>query len=270
MKSRSSKSQIKKRLAGRVALPFLVLALAGCGHNEDEHAHARETGEHAEKAAGVTFSEKRGLKVPAETAKFIGLQVAEVEERKVVPSFHFQAQVFRAASEAQFASTQPAVGSTAFATGVLSTNEAGRFQPGTEVTVHGPRGKTLGGRISEVHATGGSMNGHVETIVAVQDPDAVLKRGETIKPTVSGGAEKTVTAVPRSALLKAAEGNFVYTVSGEHYVRTPVKVGDVNEHFAEVTDGLLSGDQIVVKPVMTLWLAELQAIRGGKACADGH
>jgi hypothetical protein len=26
----------------------------------------------------------------------------------------------------------------------------------------------------------------------------------------------------------------------------------------------------VVQPVMTLWLAELQSLRGGKACADGH
>ena len=29
-------------------------------------------------------------------------------------------------------------------------------------------------------------------------------------------------------------------------------------------------DEVVVNPVMTLWMAELQSIRGGKACADGH
>jgi hypothetical protein len=49
-----------------------------------------------------------------------------------------------------------------------------------------------------------------------------------------------------------------------------VKLGAINHEWAEVTDGLYAGDQIVVSPVMTLWLAELQSLRGGKACADGH
>jgi hypothetical protein len=38
----------------------------------------------------------------------------------------------------------------------------------------------------------------------------------------------------------------------------------------QITDGLYAGDQVVVQPVMSLWLAELQSLRGGKACADGH
>lgn len=38
----------------------------------------------------------------------------------------------------------------------------------------------------------------------------------------------------------------------------------------QVTDGLYAGDQIVVQPVMTLWMAELQSLRGGKVCSDGQ
>ena len=53
-------------------------------------------------------------------------------------------------------------------------------------------------------------------------------------------------------------------------MRAPVKLGVVNEDRAEVTDGLYAGDRIVVRPVMALWLAELQSLRAGKACADGH
>ena len=53
-------------------------------------------------------------------------------------------------------------------------------------------------------------------------------------------------------------------------MRAPVKLGVVNHEFAEVTDGLYAGDQIVVQPVMTLWMAELQSLRGGKACTDGQ
>lgn len=263
-----SNSYCRVKICLMFATAVLAFGLAGCGHKEGEHAHEEgEGGEHAERAAGVTYSEKHGLEVPAETAKFIGLEIAEVEERKVAATFDFQAQVFRAASEAQFASTQPTVSSVALATAMLSTNEAARLGADTQVTVPGADGKRLAARISELHPTGG--NGHIEIIVAVQDAEGVLKCGETIKISVLG-AEKTVMAVPRKALLKTAEGNFVYTLSGDHYLRTLVKVGEVNEEFAEISEGLLTGDQVVVKPVMTLWLAELQSIRGGKACADGH
>ena len=31
----------------------------------------------------------------------------------------------------------------------------------------------------------------------------------------------------------------------------------------EITDGLLAGDQVVTKPVETLWLIELRATKGG-------
>jgi multidrug efflux pump subunit AcrA (membrane-fusion protein) len=77
-------------------------------------------------------------------------------------------------------------------------------------------------------------------------------------------------AIPRVSLLKTAEGSFVYAVNGERFVRTPVKVGAENSERVEITDGLYSGDQIVSNGVMPLWLAELQVLRGGKACTCGH
>ena len=53
------------------------------------------------------------------------------------------------------------------------------------------------------------------------------------------------------------------------FLRTPVEVGAMNAEFAEITDGLYAGDQIVTSPVDTLWMAELQILRGGKACTCG-
>ena len=38
----------------------------------------------------------------------------------------------------------------------------------------------------------------------------------------------------------------------------------------EVGDGLLEGDEIAVAGAQGLWLAELQAVKGGVGCADGH
>ena len=59
------------------------------------------------------------------------------------------------------------------------------------------------------------------------------------------------------------EGWFVYIRSGERLIRAAVKVGVTNAEFAEITDGLYPGDVVAPKPVMKLWLEELQAIRDG-------
>jgi hypothetical protein len=70
--------------------------------------------------------------------------------------------------------------------------------------------------------------------------------------------------------LKTAEGYFAYVVNGDSLFRTKIGVGGQEGETVEVTDGLYTGDRVVLQPIMSLWLAELQAIRGGKACADGH
>jgi multidrug efflux pump subunit AcrA (membrane-fusion protein) len=70
--------------------------------------------------------------------------------------------------------------------------------------------------------------------------------------------------------LKTAEGHFVYVVNGERYVRTPVKVGMQGVENVEIADGLYTGDEVVTVGVTPLWLAELQVLRGGKACTCGH
>jgi multidrug efflux pump subunit AcrA (membrane-fusion protein) len=72
-----------------------------------------------------------------------------------------------------------------------------------------------------------------------------------------------VLAVPRSALLDAATGTFVYVVNGDHYLRTPVKTEARSADFVEITDGLYAGDVVVVSPVEQLWLAELRLTKGG-------
>lgn len=251
--------------------------LVGCkqAHQEgDGHAHAEggpESAEaHAEEAAGITFSEKSGLKVKPETAEFIGLQTAEVEERQVKAEFRFTAQVYRSASEAQFAATAPMVSTTALASGRISPAEAALLREGQSVTVTAEGVGSLAARVSGVDDSLGASNGQVEVLLSIADKDGRLLRGGFVSATLPLGGGKTVASVPRSALLRTMDGDFVYTVSGESFTRAAVTLGEVNSEFAEITDGLYAGDQVVVKPAMTLWLAEIQALRGGKSCSHGH
>lgn len=255
-----------------------ALALTGCGHKEgDGHNHAQSDAAHdpaethSETTAGIIFREKSGLQVSPATAAFIGLETAEVEERKVAAEFRFTAQVYRAAGETRFASTQPVAPVLTRASGRVGPVEAARLQEGQPlpVTVSGAP-EPLSASVTALDRTLEAGGGQVEVLLAVADPQGRLAKGDFVTVTVPLGGEQAVVSVPRTALLRTLEGDFVYAVSGDFFVRARVSLGAVNEEFAEVTDGLYAGDKIVVRPAMTLWLAEIQGLRGGKSCAHGH
>lgn len=242
-----------------VLAAITALAMTGCGHEEgDGHAHEAEP--------GISFQAKYGLLVTPTTARFIGLEVADVEERKIKSTLEFSAQIYRAVSGAQFASNL----TSALASGMVSATQAALLREGQPVSVPVTGADPLVGRVVGLNCGLEKTAGQVEVLLAVDDFQGRLTRGAFVSVAATLGGDKSVVSVPRSGLLRTTEGDFVYTLSGDRFVRAAVKLGVVNHEFAEVTDGLLDGDKIVVRPVMTLWLAELQSIRGGKACADGH
>ena len=105
--------------------------------------------------------------------------------------------------------------------------------------------------------------GESELVVALSNGPTRLKASEFLPAVISMPRNESVPAIPQSALLRTAEGTFVYAVNGDAYFRTSVKVGAEAEGWIEVVDGLLPGDQVVTKPVQTLWLIELRATKGG-------
>ncbi|MFN7140114.1 MAG: HlyD family efflux transporter periplasmic adaptor subunit, partial [Limisphaerales bacterium] len=176
-----------------------ALVFAGCGHKEDDDSHAHEAGEAHETESGVTFSAKKGLHVPLETAKIIGLEVADVEERTIAATFEFSAQVYRAASETQFASLQPSSAPTAMASGNVSANDAAKLSEGQTVSVQRrENGVQLSGRVVALKREFQKANGQVEVLLAISDEQKPLAIGEFVSVTVPVGREESVTAVPRS------------------------------------------------------------------------
>lgn len=199
---------------------------------------------------GAQFKKDAGLSLTDTMKKSIGLKVAEVAEAKVAPMF-----------------TTALSSSGNEVTGWLTAEQAAIAKPGLDVELRTNDGKQTRGIIKRVEKAAYATVGDFEVSVETPAPTAA---GTSMQATFHGKAGEAATSIPRSALLKTAEGHFVYAVNGEFYVRTPVKVGALNGESAEITDGLYSGDQIVVSPVMSLWLAELQVLRGGKACTCGH
>jgi hypothetical protein len=245
----------------------MVLILSGCTRKE---AHDASEHDAHETSGGVTFSAKQGLSVPPTTAKFIGLQVADVEERSVIASVRFSARVYQTVSEHQFAYAAPAATSNALASAFVSPAQAALLTNGQAAIVVANGKEELKGKVAAVNRSLEKVQGQAEVMLFIEDAGPRLTNGVIVSISVPLGREQSVVMIPRSALLRTAEGDFVYTVSGKQFVRAAIKAGEVSNESVEVTDGLYAGDRIVVQPVMTLWLAELQSIRGGKACADGH
>lgn len=241
-----------KHLHG-VAL-MAAITLAGCGHKEgDGHDHAGNDGEHAVEI-GVLYDPKKGLLIPAETAKFIGLELVDVSERPVNAAREISARVFRAATTNE---------SRALASAVVSAADAALLRPGLAGTTSAG---ALATTVLRLDHNQEPKNGMVEAILQIEDATRSLPDGEFVTFRFTQDATNAVTAVPRTAVLHTTEGDFIYTASADFLIRAAVKLGRTDSEFAEITEGLYAGDKVVVRPVMTLWMTELHNVNGGDAC----
>ena len=211
---------------------------------------------------GAQYKKDKGLALTDSMKKAIALKVAEVEESKVAPSFTVALHVIADGGSIQRVAFSPTANA---ASGWLTAEQAALVKTGMEVELRAeaPGAPRETGVVKRVEKAPYQMLGDFEVTVESTTP---LETGARVLATFHAPAGEAVTAIPRSALLKTAEGHFVYAVNAGFYVRTPVKVGALSDDHAEITDGLYTGDQVVVSPVMSLWLAELQVLRGGKAC----
>ena len=198
---------------------------------------------------GAQFKKGQGLSLTEEMSKAIGLKIEDVGEMKIASAI-----TLNVSGETQNT-----------ATGWVTPEQARAIREGIEVELHGDT--TFKGIVEKIEANPLGVMGDSEITITTTEK---LTVGQPLKAVLRQPAGDEVAVVPAAALLKTAEGSFVYAVNGDFYVRTPVKTGVTDDKFVEITDGLYAGDQIVTTPVMSLWMAELQVLSGGKACTCGH
>ena len=222
--------------------------------NEHDHAH-----EGAQTSHGVEFKEGQGLTIPSITRETLGLQIVDVAEGKATRRIDLPLRVFKS----EKAGNEPVL----LASGSIDTNLVQFLQPGTKVDLAAD-GSALG-QVLRIEADSARLTGLAEVVVRLP-PSTNIQVGSFVDAKVTLTTKDDVVLIRRQALLKTAEGHYAYVVNGNHLFRTKIGVGGTEGDTVEVTEGLYSGDRVVLQPIMSLWLAELQAIRGGKACADGH
>jgi hypothetical protein len=247
---------------------ILGAALAsGCGVNHEsarpetkalDDAHAQED-DHS--GHGVEFKVGQGLTIPTITREMLGLKVVDVEEGRATRRVELPLRVFKSESLNGV--------DYALASGSVATNLSSFLSVGREVSIIGVTNGSPRGAIVRLEPDTAKLTGMAEVVVRLP-ASGTLQIGAFLDGVVTITTQEDVVVIPKEALLKTAEGHFAYVVNGDSLFRSKISVGGQEGEKVEVTDGLYTGDQVVLQPIMSLWLAELQAIRGGKACADGH
>lgn len=257
-----------KALRSIAFLPALLVAsslFVSCGHKEGggkEEAHGKDDGHgHGEESpSGASFKAGKGVSLIDETRKILGVEVADVAERKLPKQIRFTVQVF-GEKHHHLLNQEDHSGCDVHGSAFLSSDAAAVVKAGQPVHLLKDTNSPLGGVVLAVQKA--LALGESEVVIGVTNATAALKSGEFVPARISLPREEAVAAVPQSALLRTSEGTFVYAVNGHAYFRTTVKVGAEADGWVEITDGLLAGDQVVTKPVQTLWLIELRATKGG-------
>jgi multidrug efflux pump subunit AcrA (membrane-fusion protein) len=190
----------------------------------------------------------------------LGIEVADVTEQKLPNQIRFTMQVF-GEKHYHLLNPQDHTGCDVHGAAFLSADAAAVVKTGQPVQVFKDTNRPLDGVVLAVQKA--LALGESEVVIGVSNATAALKSGEFVPARINLPRNEAVATIPQSALLRTSEGTFVYVVNGDACFRRPVKVGSETDGWVEITDGLLAGDQVVTKPVQTLWLIELRATKGG-------
>ncbi len=215
----------------------------------------------AEVASGASFKEGHGVQIPPEMQKSLGLEVFDVAERKIFPQLEIPLHVVRGADAGDAEVEWIEAG------GWVSGAQAAAINPGQQGRITTPNGSPASCRVLRVDKAADAALGDFEVVAQIA---ASLPTGTTVTATFEIPETGEVVAVPPSAVMKTAEGEFVYAVNEAHFKRVPVQTGVRSADAVEITDGLYAGDQIVSARVIPLWMTELQTLRAGQSCCKGR
>ena len=211
-----------------------------------------------------SFKEGRGLTLSEVARQATAISLAPVESASILPERSgIAAQIYRSATEA---SDQK----TASASLWVPSAEAAALKVGQHIDLSSGQGEfpaTVAAVKPAVQAGAPS-----EVLLTVSDQEAKLRVGDFLQARLGqdDARRREATIIPASAVVESVRGSFVYAANGGAFLRTPVVLGSRQGDRIEVVDGLFEGDEIVSAGASNLWVIELQAVNGGKGCADGH
>ena len=147
-----------------------------------------------------------------------------------------------------------------------------RVKPGYPAVITIPDGELSGEILSvaSVARPAGWWTGNLvkyDTIVSLPSRPG-LKPGMSAEVEIVLAERRDVVLAPVSAVLQTPSGSFVWVESVKKVVRREVTIGDTNDIFIEVTDGLDAGEIVVLNPIASIREAQDLALESVKSALD--
>lgn len=140
----------------------------------------------------------------------------------------------------------------------LLTADAVKIAPGAQVTLEGWGGKTLTGVVDRIDPKAftkpsplGVEEKRVNVFVRIENADAALSElgdGFSVQANILVSQQRNVTLAPIGALFRPSQEWAVYLLEGERAQLRTVKLGERNDLYAQVIEGLSPGDVVVMHP----------------------
>ena len=115
----------------------------------------------------------------------------------------------------------------------------------------------------------------IEAAFHLPNPEKLLRPGMRAEFSIVQEKRENVVSIPRSALQGDASNRFVYVKDFDlpnAFVKTQVLVGEMNDRFVEITNGLLPADEVVTRGAYSLSFAGASSVSLKEAldAAHGH
>ncbi len=246
----SSRSVLSSRISGRAA---------------KVHAFV---GDHVEEGATLVEVESRQLGDPPQ---IVPLQAAQ--SGLIIESHVNVGQPIEPEAELLDISDR----SVMWAVAKIPENEAALVSPGTAARIRVP---ALGGEVIEAKlfrfgVVADLQAGTVEGIFELPNPEGRLQPGMRAEFSMITAQRKDVMAVPRIAIQGDPSKRMVFVKDYDlknAFVRAPVQLGEQNDGYVEILNGLFPGDEVVTQGAYALGFAGGGSISLKEAldAAHGH
>ncbi len=163
------------------------------------------------------------------------------------------------------------------ATAAVPAHRAGVLKKGmrAEIRVDGYPDTIFEAELNHIGADADAESGTVEAAFHVPNPDRWLRPGLRAEFSIVISEREGVMSIPRAAVQGEPADRFVFVKDYDlphAFVKAPVVLGAHNDRFVEVLEGLLPGDEVVVRGAYSLAFAGKGSVslREALDAAHGH
>ena len=130
-----------------------------------------------------------------------------------------------------------------------------RVQKGqrVEVSVGALPGRVFNGSVSYISPLLDPESRTLTVRTEIANPEKILKQGMLAVVKISTGSNGDTLCIPADAVVEEAGSSYVFTTQGENFRLIPVTIGETDQDYTEIVEGLEEGDEVVTKGTYELY-----------------